>query len=81
VQGGERDRRSESEAHLKVVRRAAEPHDADGDTAVYPPDERFKKLENHAAVVALYFMECNFGRVHQTLRATPALEAGVSLHI
>jgi hypothetical protein len=40
-----------------------------------------KKLENHAAAVALYFMYCNFGRVHQTLLATPALEAGVSLHI
>jgi hypothetical protein len=27
-----------------------------------------KKLENHAAMVALYFMYYNFGRVHQTLR-------------
>ena len=25
-----------------------------------------KKLENHAAMVALYFMHYNFGRVHQT---------------
>ncbi len=29
-----------------------------------------KKLENHAATVALYFMYYNFGRVHQTLRYT-----------
>ena len=35
-----------------------------------------KKLENHAATVALHFMYYNFGRVHQTLRVTPAMEAG-----
>ncbi len=40
-----------------------------------------KKVENHAAAVALYFMYYNFGRVHQTLRVTPAMEAGVSDHI
>jgi IS1 family transposase len=27
-----------------------------------------KKVENHAAAVALYFMYYNVGRVHQTLR-------------
>jgi hypothetical protein len=37
-----------------------------------------KKVENHAAAVALYFMYYNFGRVHQTLRVTPAMEAGVA---
>jgi len=26
-----------------------------------------KKLENHAAMVSLYFMYYNFGRVHQTI--------------
>jgi IS1 family transposase len=40
-----------------------------------------KKLENHAAAVALYFMYYNFGRVHQTLRVTPAMEAGVANHV
>jgi hypothetical protein len=40
-----------------------------------------KKIENHAAAVALYFMYYNFGRVHQTLRATPAMEAGVANHV
>jgi hypothetical protein len=40
-----------------------------------------KKVENHAAPVALYFMWYNFGRVHQTLRVTPAMEAGVSTHV
>jgi hypothetical protein len=33
-----------------------------------------KKVENHAAAVALYFMYYNVGRVHQTLRVTPAME-------
>lgn len=40
-----------------------------------------KKLENHAAMVALYFMYYNFGRVHQTLRVTPAMQAGLADHI
>ena len=40
-----------------------------------------KKLENHAAMVALYFMYYNFARVHQPIRVTPAMEAGVSDHV
>lgn len=40
-----------------------------------------KKVENHAAAVALYFMYYNFGRVHQTLRVTPAMESGVTDHV
>lgn len=37
-----------------------------------------KKLENHSAAISLYFMFYNFARIHQTLRVTPAMEAGVS---
>ena len=37
-----------------------------------------KKLENHAATVALYFMYYNFVRIHQTLRTSPAQAAGVT---
>ena len=37
-----------------------------------------KKVENHAAAVALYFMYYNFVRIHQTLRTTPAQAAGVT---
>ncbi len=37
-----------------------------------------KKVENHAAAVALHFMHYNFCRVHQTLRITPAMAAGVT---
>jgi hypothetical protein len=40
-----------------------------------------KKVENHAAAIAVYFMYYNFGRVHQTLRVTPAMKAGVSTHV
>jgi hypothetical protein len=40
-----------------------------------------KKLENHEAAVALYFMHYNFARIHQTLRCTPAMAAGVSDHV
>jgi IS1 family transposase len=40
-----------------------------------------KKVENHAAMVALYFMYYNFARVHQTLRVTPAMEAGIADHV
>ncbi len=40
-----------------------------------------KKIENHAHSVALHFMWYNFGRVHKTLRVTPAMEAGVADHV
>ena len=40
-----------------------------------------QKVENHAAAVALYFMYCKFGRVHQTLRVALALEADFANHI
>jgi hypothetical protein len=34
-----------------------------------------KKVENHEAMLALFFFYYNFCRVHQTLRCTPAMEA------
>lgn len=37
-----------------------------------------KKAENHAHALAIYFMHYNFVRIHQTLRCTPAMAAGVS---
>lgn len=39
-----------------------------------------KKLENLKSAVALYFAWYNFCRVHQTLRVTPAMEAGLTDH-
>lgn len=35
-------------------------------------------IENHAAAIALHTMYYNFVRIHQTLRVTPAMAAGVS---
>lgn len=35
----------------------------------------------HAHAVALHFMHYNFGRIHKTLRVTPAMQAGVSDHV
>jgi hypothetical protein len=37
-----------------------------------------KKLENHIAAISLHFMYYNFVRIHQTLRITPAMAAGVT---
>ena len=37
-----------------------------------------KKIENHAYAVALHMMYYNFVRIHQALRVTPAMAAGVS---
>ena len=40
-----------------------------------------KKLDNHKAAIAFYAMWYNFARIHQTLRVTPAMEAGISDHV
>jgi len=40
-----------------------------------------KKIENHEAAVALHYMHYNFARIHQTLRVTPAMQAGLSDHV
>jgi hypothetical protein len=37
-----------------------------------------KKVENHAAAIARHTMYYNFVRIHQTLRVTPAMAAGVT---
>ena len=37
-----------------------------------------KKTENHMAAIALHFMHYNFARIHQTLRISPAMAAGVT---
>jgi hypothetical protein len=40
-----------------------------------------RKIENHVAAIALHFMHYNFARIHQTLRVTPAMAAGVTDHV
>ena len=37
-----------------------------------------KMAENHAHALAIYYMHYNFGRIHKTLRVTPAMEAKIS---
>jgi hypothetical protein len=37
-----------------------------------------KKMEDHVHSVAIHTMHYNFLRVHQTLRRTPAMAAGVT---
>lgn len=40
-----------------------------------------KKIENHEHAIAMHYMHYNFGRIHKTLRVTPAMEAGVADHV
>lgn len=37
-----------------------------------------KKVENHAHAVSLHMMYYNFVRIHQTVKQTPAMAAGVT---
>ncbi len=39
-----------------------------------------KKIQNHRHAISLYFMYYNFVRIHQSLRATPAMASGLSDH-
>lgn len=40
-----------------------------------------KKIEMHAHSVALHFTYYNFCKIHQSLRVTPAMDAGLSDHV
>jgi len=40
-----------------------------------------KKLENHEAAIALHYMHYNYCRIHQAIRVTPAMEAGLADHV
>jgi len=37
-----------------------------------------QKVENHVAALAIFYMYYNFVRIHQSLRVTPAMSAGVT---
>ena len=37
-----------------------------------------KKLENHIHALSIYFMHYNFVRIHQTIKVTPAMAAGIT---
>lgn len=40
-----------------------------------------KKIENHRLAIALHFFYYNYIRIHQSLRVTPAMEAGITDHV
>jgi hypothetical protein len=40
-----------------------------------------KKIQNHAATVAIYAVHYNFARIHKTLQITPSMGAGLSDHV
>ena len=40
-----------------------------------------KKVENLTHAVSLHFMFYNFGRIHKSLRVTPAMETGITDHV
>jgi IS1 family transposase len=40
-----------------------------------------KKVENHMRAISLHYMYYNFGRIHQSLKVTPAMAAGISDHV
>jgi hypothetical protein len=40
-----------------------------------------KSFVNHCDAINLHMMHCNFIRIHQTIRCTPAMAAGVVDHL
>jgi IS1 family transposase len=40
-----------------------------------------KSIENHRLACAIHFVHYNFARIHQSLRITPAMAAGLSDHV
>ncbi len=46
-----------------------------------PTNAFSKKFDNHWWSIALHYMHYDFCRIHQTLRVTPAMEAGISDHV
>ncbi len=67
------------QAHQHELRGAPEPHDADAHAPVYSADEwLFKEAREPHRAISLHFMYYNFVRIHQSLRVTPAMAAGVT---
>ncbi len=68
-----------SRLNQHVLRGAAEPERTNDGSQIHPPTNPFsKKIENHAAAVALGYFLNNFIEIHRTLRMTPAMAAGVT---
>ena len=77
AQNDQRESRPRTQQHLVCL--ASESFDANGNPPINGLTNAFsKKLENHIHALSIYFMHYNFVRIHQTLRVTPALAAGVT---
>lgn len=72
VRVNDRPRRRE---HRLAVRLRA---DRQGAGAAPGANTFSKKIENHACAIALHAMFYNFVRIHQALKVTPAMAAGVT---
>jgi hypothetical protein len=46
-----------------------------------PTNALSKKVDNQHWAIALHYMSYDFSRIHQTLRVTPAMEAGIAEHV
>jgi hypothetical protein len=67
---------------VSLITSSARTSRCGGNAPLHAPDNGLsKKIANHEAAVALHFLHYNFCRVHQTLRVTPAMEAGISSHV
>ena len=44
-------------------------------------NEFSRKVKKHIYAVTIHFMRYNFCRMHSTLRATPAMETGLTNHV
>ena len=40
-----------------------------------------EKIDNHVAMTSIFFTYYNWCRIHQTLRITPAMEAGLTTEL
>jgi hypothetical protein len=67
-------------ARFPPVYRTPEPHHSYERAPIHRLNAFSKKVENHEAAIALHYMYYNFASVHQSLRVTPAMEAGISVH-
>lgn len=50
-------------------------------TRVPAPNAFSKKVENLEHMLAIFYCYYNFVRIHQTIRCTPAMEAGVETRL
>ena len=55
-----------------------QPNDSNDATTLHDEFTDSLKAENHAHMMAIYIMHYNFVRIHQTLKISPAMAAGVT---